>query len=306
VSPAAVSTTAPAHVRQLDGSPLARHNCMAAVGAMALDAYTGGRIRVSGAEIRRRQSDQRGGIDLGDVAKAWSTFGERFTVRRVAWSKVLELARSGVAIPVDYGKVGRYSSQPSFTEGHALYLQGVSGGRDDVAVVVYDPLAPGPKTWPADVVKRAWAPYGTAGWGDGVSTGGKLDAWAGIVSFPVGHVITEADVETMIRALSAAGMLGGPGTLGIPETITRGVLRTAIGKPWSTALQADLQARFRLASTLAGSTIGDPLGALAGVVLGAGARIAALAGIVLLGLLGVWLLFREGGTTVIVRGVKGG
>lgn len=107
-------------------------------------------------------------------------------------------------------------------------------------------------------------------WGGGGSTPAPapaLDAWAGLVSFPVGHVITESDVRMMVSKLDAAGWFGqlGPGWSAMAAY---SVLATAIGKPWNKALQDDLQRRFGLAAQQAGANPLDSLGGALGVLPG--------------------------------------
>ncbi len=63
-------------VTQRDGSALANSNCRMASVATGIDYHTLGAIVSTGAEMRSRQSDQVGGTDSGDAAKAWASYGQ--------------------------------------------------------------------------------------------------------------------------------------------------------------------------------------------------------------------------------------
>lgn len=160
---------APAHIYQLDGTKFGGLNCMAASGAMALDAYSGGAIRVGQAGIRSHQSDQVGGIGLNDVAQAWKFYGQTFTYSYVrSWSAIRTrlLAGQGVVIDLTYGKLPvnwRSPNDRTFTGAHAFYLQRLSSSG---SIVVDDPLRTSSAEIPESVVKAAWD--GGSGWGKGV------------------------------------------------------------------------------------------------------------------------------------------
>jgi murein DD-endopeptidase MepM/ murein hydrolase activator NlpD len=98
---------------------------------------------------------------------------------------------------------------------------------------------------------------------------GSLGAWGDIVSFPIGHIVTAADVELMMQKLRDAGFFGDPSIPGaVSEGIVRGILTTAIGQRWDKALQDRLQAQFFAAAGQAVPDlggIGDALGSIAGV-----------------------------------------
>lgn len=112
----------------------------------------------------------------------------------------------------------------------------------------------------------------------GPRTGG-LGAFGDLISFPVGHIITEADVGRMMGTLEQGNFF----TLGQGKTETRAVLMQAIGKPWTKDLQNELSGGFASAA----DTAGDPFG-VAGLANvfdpGFWARILALgAGVLLVG-----------------------
>jgi hypothetical protein len=157
------------HRHQLDGSKFGRYNCMAAVGAMALDAYTDGELRPSSNDVRRNQPDQAGGISVRDLADAWEHYGQKLTHGRMSWESIVDRLAdgNGCVVTVDYGDVpDRYSSQDSYDDDHALYLSRLAG---EAGIVVWDPLAQAPRVWPRSVVENAYRKGpGEAAFGAGV------------------------------------------------------------------------------------------------------------------------------------------
>jgi len=111
---------------------------------------------------------------------------------------------------------------------------------------------------------------------DDAITGGFLAAWGDRVSFPVGHILTAADVETIIAALKKPdanypyGMLdsGQPGT-GVAdllaENVVRSVLMRHVGETWNKSLQDTLAAEFFTSANEAGAP-GAALGSIAGTL----------------------------------------
>jgi hypothetical protein len=101
-------------------------NCTMAVGAMALDFQTGGRIQVWGGELRKHQSDQTGGTDLGDVGRAWRYYGETLDERnRNTWRDATDELRAGnpVLAQGDYDQfTGANSCQPTFLGDHCVLV----------------------------------------------------------------------------------------------------------------------------------------------------------------------------------------
>ena len=123
-------------------------NCTAAVGAMAVDASTGGARRTGPPDIRNAQNDWSGGIGLDDVNVAIGKLfpGHQLTLSRYGaymdWADVLYRLKQGrfVAIQGDYDQVPyNYQAQKGGTFDHAFGLGGyrTSDGR----VLYYDPLA---------------------------------------------------------------------------------------------------------------------------------------------------------------------
>jgi hypothetical protein len=107
------------------------------------------------------------------------------------------------------------------------------------------------------------------------SSSGNLGAWGNIVSFPVGHELTKADVDDIIKKLSDAGFFNGDGG-NIAKEQTRTILESHVGDKWSKALQDSLQAQF---AKSANDAVAAPLAAanaLAGIANTLGTIAAAL------------------------------
>lgn len=134
-----------AHVRQLDGSALARYNCTAASAAMLMDAATGGSVRLSGADVRRLSTKptRAVGLSLADVKPAFARYGLALDAGSRTRGTVAALLAAGTPMILQgkYDRLpARYRSSSTFTGGHAVYVE---GGQ------MYDPLASGPMTVPA-------------------------------------------------------------------------------------------------------------------------------------------------------------
>jgi hypothetical protein len=259
----------PTHVNQFStGGARGRYLCTAAAGAMALDAFTAGRIRVGAKDIDDRQDDSSGGVGLNDVATAWKRgWGLTFSHGPRSWAAVrARLAASdGVVLQGLYAVVPViYRAQANFTRGHAIYAARLPRPG---WVRVFDPIAKGATEWPEPVVRNFYlSGLALAGWGVGATTGPgaapgeRLGGWGDLISFPVGHIITAADITTILVTLQRAGWFDdeGPAAEVVALAQYRGVLeRVALGRPWTKALQDELAAA-------AGSAASDPLG-LAGV-----------------------------------------
>jgi hypothetical protein len=120
-----------------------------------------------------------------------------------------------------------------------------------------------------------------------------LGAWGDLVKFPVGHVITAADVDTMMSKLRAGGFFSGDTVLGGSETKTREILMTAVGKPWDKSLQDSLQQSFFGAAQTASNNpfqvIGDAIGSIGSLA----TKLVAYTLAVLFILFGLWLYSRS-------------
>lgn len=83
-----------------------------------------------------------------------------------------------------------------------------------------------------------------------------LGAFGDLVSFPVGHTLTQADVDQIMATLESKGWFDvGFGTTGktVGMNIVRAILEKHIGDVWSKALQDQLQQEFNAAAGLAGT-----------------------------------------------------
>lgn len=95
-----------------------------------------------------------------------------------------------------------------------------------------------------------------------------LGAWGNIVSFPIGHVITTADVDTIMTALTNAHFFDGDSLFGGTKTEVRDVLNGIVGREWNKALQDELQAKFFKSAVDAGdplTKIANAIGGIAGI-----------------------------------------
>lgn len=92
-------------------------------------------------------------------------------------------------------------------------------------------------------------------------TGGNLGAWASQVNFPIGHVLTAQDVQSIMSTLVGNGWFAGDST-GAAQAQTETVLNGEIGKTWNKALEQDIQSKLMTDATTANPLGG--LGAIAG------------------------------------------
>lgn len=118
-------------------------NCTAAMGAVLIDAHTGGKIKSSPPQIRNNQDDWSGGIGWDDVQVAWKRLWpsqELLLPSAHSWADVIASLKEGrfVGIQGDNDRMGIYSCQSGFTGDHAY---GLAGYRStDSRVLKYDPL----------------------------------------------------------------------------------------------------------------------------------------------------------------------
>lgn len=155
-------------VSQFDGGDFEGANCTLAAGAML--ARLGFGIVTSGSILRTLQSDQVGGTDLHDLQNAvFHGYGVQFKTGSVTPAQLKDLltAGYGAVIQGDYGEVPEaLRLQPSFTGGHAIYLDGFYPGNGDVPAAYYviDPIGRGPSYrggwWPAWVVDAFGLAFG--------------------------------------------------------------------------------------------------------------------------------------------------
>jgi hypothetical protein len=130
-------------------------NCTAVSGALAL-AYQQprGELAPQGGDIRHRQSDQSGGIDLYDVRQAWDAYGETLTIKSGAgWSAVVDTHDAGRAIIIQ--GTGNVPGAETFDGGHACCIAPETRSSDGYWLFG-DPLATGWQ-WVKPSAIRSWA-----------------------------------------------------------------------------------------------------------------------------------------------------
>ena len=97
-----------------------------------------------------------------------------------------------------------------------------------------------------------------AGWSDTTTmrppdsyatTPDYLAGWGNKVAFPDGHVLTAADIDTIMGVLKSEGYFGPNTPLpGLGEYQTRSVLERYIGQPWTKTTQDSIAAAFGVAA----------------------------------------------------------
>lgn len=122
----------------------------------------------------------------------------------------------------------------------------------------------------------------------------QLGAWADKIKFPVGHIITVADVDKMMDTLDKAGYFkDDPAFLGIGKSTTRQILMTAVGKQWDKSLQDQLQKQFGLAAQEATALggVSDAIGGIGDAI----TKVAAYGAALVLIVVGLYLYSRSSG-----------
>jgi hypothetical protein len=155
-------------VSQFDGGGFAGSNCTLAAGAML--ARLGFGIVTSGSILRTLQSDQVGGTDIHDLQRAvFHGYGVQFSTGSLTPGQLRQLLRAGygAVIQGNYGEIPeQLRLQPSFTGGHAIYLDGFYPGNGDIPAAYYviDPIGRGSSYrggwWPASVVDAFGLSFG--------------------------------------------------------------------------------------------------------------------------------------------------
>lgn len=118
--------------------------CMATAGAVALDAHTGGRIRVSPGQIHDHQGDLSGGIGVDDVQKSWANGWSQtlLTPANYGWDDIMQVVkvqRRNVVLGLDYEDVPYdYQVQKGGTFDHAINVDDYRG--TDGRILRYDSL----------------------------------------------------------------------------------------------------------------------------------------------------------------------
>ncbi len=155
-------------VSQFDGSEFEGSNCTLAAGSML--ARLGFGVVTSGSILRTLQSDQVGGTDLHDLQRAvFHGYGVQFDTGSVTPNQLRRLLTAGYGAVIQgvYGEIPeQLRLQPSFTGGHAIYLDGYYPGNGDIPAAYYviDPIGRGSSYrggwWPASVVDAFGLAFG--------------------------------------------------------------------------------------------------------------------------------------------------
>lgn len=152
-------------ISQFDGSPLASKNCTLASGAMLARLVFG--IVTTGGQLRTLTTKKTGGTTLGDLQHAINAgWGVHFSSGALTPLQLRSLlyAGAGAVIQGWYGEIpASLSLQPSFKEGHSIYLDGFrpAGPDGDAAYYVIDPIGHYRGAWwPADIVERFGTVFG--------------------------------------------------------------------------------------------------------------------------------------------------
>ncbi len=155
-------------ISQFDGGDFEGANCTLAAGAML--ARLGFGIVTNGSILRTLQSDQVGGTDIHDLQRAiFHGYGVQFSTGSVTTRQLRRLltAGYGAVIQGDYGEIpAQLRLQPSFTGGHAIYLDGFYPGSGGIPAAYYviDPIGRGSSYrggwWPASVVDAFGLAFG--------------------------------------------------------------------------------------------------------------------------------------------------
>jgi hypothetical protein len=155
-------------------------NCTMASGAMALDFHTQGKVQMWGGELRKLQSDQIGGTDLGDLQRAWLKAGYILVNRSgKSWNDcIVDLKNGkGVVLQGDYDVfTGADTCQGSFNGDHAVYLnpEFFDGGT---TIAVGDPLCKSFKRIKITTLKAYAEKFGTRVLGKGQILYAVTRAW---------------------------------------------------------------------------------------------------------------------------------
>jgi hypothetical protein len=310
-----VTLPAPTHINQLraggtfpNGQPSGPFDCTPASAIMALDAYSHGALRPSVSDFRRRQTDNdTNGMGLDDAATAWRSYGQTLVHGPMTWGQVMARLKdgNGVVLQGQSGALGPYAIGRSVP--HALYVQRAYAGATTTILVVNDPLASAARSIPASYVRAFYlSGLALAGYGKGVYAGaavgvgsgatappavagltpGLMDEWLRRIGRAASDPIRDGDVIPFVRFLQEKRLVqGGTGSNPLVRAVELSI-RAHVGQPWAT-LGAAINAQiapgvdpFGIGAAVAG------IPAALGVVFG---KLALLGGIVVLGLLGVYL-----------------
>lgn len=298
----------PVHVCQFDAGARGPYLCTAASGAMALDAFTSGRIRVGAARIDELQNDHdRNGIGLNDVAVAWKAGWDlTFSNGRRSWTTVAKRlqAGDGAVLQGSYAVVpAKYKAQANFNGGHAIYAARYTGPG---LIQVHDPIRRSKTVWPESVVRNFYlSGLAAAGWGTGkpgsgtgggsggggaTVTAGLLDEFLATIGRSQSDLIRDEDVVPFVKFMQSKGLVpGGSPANPLIAAFDRSV-RNLVGQPWSSVGQGLLDQATAPDPFGIVTAVNGAVGALGDVVVNAVWLIAILVVI----LLGAYMLARSG------------
>lgn len=198
--------------------------CMATVGAVVLDAQSGGLKRTSPGGVHDHQFDMSGGIGVDDVDlslnRGWNEdlyipdgFDRSDTLYAIKH-------RRATLIGVDYGVVpSDYQSQKGGDFPHALVLE--DWRASDSRIKVYDSLATNPRWWPQSAVWPAAEALAMQERG----TKGRL-----FVAFTKIRPLLDANATVRVSIQPKKGYHGYPNTrdFGI-YTVVNGIITKRVG-----------------------------------------------------------------------------
>jgi hypothetical protein len=150
-------------VPQINGLVVGAANCGPCTACMTVDFATGGRIRPTPLEIRRRMGVPYGPTDVQDQIRSVESYDDETVVRTILLGR-----EKWLGLVLDYGVVNdeamKLSGDKVFRGLHFLGAFGARRLADGTYVVhVWDPLADGrrkgiptgPDWWPMEVVRHA-------------------------------------------------------------------------------------------------------------------------------------------------------
>jgi hypothetical protein len=273
---------------------------------MALDAFTGGRVRPTVTAMRAAQNDHDGnGIGLDDVTVAWRKFGYRFQHGPVLWATLMARFRRGEGAILQgmSGGLGRFAIGRNVP--HAIYVQ---RSTPQGHLVVNDPLASGSRAIPeADVRRFYLTGLARAGWGAGTAPGATpaasggyaawLDRLRGLgISTDAGHVITAAEAAKIVQSVYRFDPASTSGA-----RMVQHLTGQTVAAAWNDGQASGLP---NMVTDVQGAvaSLPDAIAALPGAFGDVMARTGLVFGLVVLALLGVFLVFREP-TSIVIRRV---
>lgn len=140
---------------------------------------------------------------------------------------------------------------------------------------------------------------GSSGGTSGGGSYGSLGAFNNLVSFPIDHVLTTADVQTIMDATTKAGWWDNPAGGQTAKEIMQGILLQEVGKKWNQDLLIEIQNKVNMAAGLSAQIGPNAIAAVGQVVPDVAGAIGGFAGTVvkvvtyvlatILIIVGIWL-----------------